>query len=166
MPALICTECVTSKDNYRPESGCPLYFGQFHHVPVWPSSKWYTSEIMMLVMRRLGNCGWYHPVVDLIVRASEIVPYYTSFLPFYFRGCFTSARSLVELTSLILITSKASPGVKVSIVSVGNYSSTGKRCPSTKTKISSSTPPSILPIKHIWVLSPLPAVSLGPVPAP
>ena len=66
-------------------------------------------------------------MMDLIVRASEIVPYCPYLLPFYFRGYFTSTRSLVELTSLILITSEASLGVKDSIFTVGNYSSTGRR---------------------------------------
>ena len=66
-------------------------------------------------------------MMDLIVRAAEIVPYYPYFIPFFFRGYFTSTRSLVELTSLILITYEASPGVKGSIVTVGNYLSTGSR---------------------------------------
>ena len=83
----------------------------------------------MLVMGRLGCRGWNHPVMDLIVRAAEIVPYCPSFIPFCFRGYFMSTRSLVELTSLILITSEASIGVKDSIVTVGNYSSTGRRYP-------------------------------------
>ena len=71
-------------------------------------------------------------MMDLIVRAAEIVPYSPSFLPFCFRGYFTSTRSLVELTSLILITYEASPGVKGSIVTVLNYLSTGSRYPRPK----------------------------------
>ena len=75
-------------------------------------------------------------MMDLIVRAAEIVPYSPYFLPFCFRGHFTSTRSLVELTSLILITYETSPGVKGSIVTVGDYSSTGSRYPLTKNLIS------------------------------
>ena len=120
----------------------------------------------MLVTGRLGRIGWHNPVMDLIVRAAEIVPYCLSFLLFYFRGYFTSTRSLVGITPLILITSEASTGVKGSIVTVGNYSLTGRRFPSTKNIISILTPPSIFPIERIWVLSPLPAVSVCPFPAP
>ena len=72
----------------------------------------------------------------------------------------------MELTSLILITYEASPGVKGSIVTVLNYLSTGSRYPPTKNIISVSTPLSIFPIYRIWVLSPLSAVSVCPFPAP
>ena len=72
----------------------------------------------------------------------------------------------MELTTLTMITYEASPGVKGSIVTVGNYLSTGSRNPSTKNIISVLTPPFIFPIDSIWVLSPLSAVSVCPFPAP
>ena len=46
----------------------------------------------------------------------------------------------MEITSSILITSEAYPGVKGSIITVVNYLSMGRRCPSTKNIISVSTP--------------------------
>ena len=62
----------------------------------------------------------------------------------------------MELTSLILITYEISPGVKVSIVTVGNYSSTGSRYPSTKNIISVSTPPVYFPNRSpLGVISPV-----------
>ena len=91
-------------------------------------------------MSRLGRRRRRHPVTDLIAKLVERVPHFPSFLNFYFREYFTSTGSLVELTSLILITSEASPGVKGSIINVENYSSMGSRCPSTKNIISASTP--------------------------
>ena len=43
---------------------------------------------MMMVMGRLGCRGWRHPVMDLIVRAAEIVPYYPYFILFWGGGVF------------------------------------------------------------------------------
>ena len=140
MPALWWTEVASWKENYHPAAVRPLKFGQFHSFPVWPSIKWYPSEILMLVIGRLGRHRRRHPVTDLIAKPAERVPHCSSFLHFYFREYFTSTRSLVGLTSSILITSEASPGVKGSIVTVENYSSMGRRCPSTKNIISPSTP--------------------------
>ena len=94
----------------------------------------------MLVIGRLGRHRRRHPVTDLIAKPAERVPHCPSFLHFYFREYFTSTRSLVGLTSSILITSEASPGVKGSIVTVENYSFWGRRYPSAKNIIFASTP--------------------------
>ena len=62
----------------------------------------------------------------------------------------------MELTSLILITSEASPGVKGSIVTIGNYLSMVRRCPFTKNLISISNPPVYFPNRaHLGVISPV-----------